>query len=141
MQTYHNLIINILNHIGSGVTDALRFGYEEVKEWPEPAFKALIKQGFIKPASPAKVMDCPGCEEACLMPVEVIPGTDGRPARIFIACDKREDAGRIPIDENVLKNWQIYVEELASFLATALDTDSNIEELLPNQAYYLGTLT
>lgn len=141
MQTYRNLIINILNHIGSGVPDALRPGYEEVKEWPQPAFKALRKQGVIKPASPAKVVVCPGCEEACLMPVEVIPGNDVRPARIFIGCDKREDAGRIPIDENSLKNWQIDVEQLASFLSTALGADSNIEELLPNQAYYLGTLT
>lgn len=140
MQTNHKLITEILDRIGTGVPSALLIHNENVNNWSQSAFKAIQTMGIIKPASPAKIIDCPGCEDACLMPVEVMPGDGTRPARIFIACDKREDTGCILIDPADLERWQIDVERFASLLASALDTGHVPVEIIPHQAFYLGTL-
>ena len=141
MQPNNNIITEILNRIGAGVPDALTIRYKEVNAWPQPAFKALIKHGVIKSASPANVITCPGCEEACLMPVIVYPTQDDRPARIFIACENREDTGRIPIEPSDLEQWQIDIGRFVSLLASALDTGHSPDDIIPLQAFYLGAVT
>jgi len=141
LQPNNNLIREILNRIGTGIPDALSIGYKEVNAWPQPAFNALIKHGVIKPVSPANVIICPGCEKACLMPVIVYPTHDDRPARIFIACDKREDTGRIPIEPSDLEQWQIDIGRFVSLLASALDTGHSPDKIIPLQAFYLGAAT
>ena len=122
MENRTNEIIELLNFLDSnfdtGIPEALLISNDMIESWVNS--EVLKKHGIIKsvPFSSvsSSIITCPGCEEACLMPVEVIPGTDVRPARIFIACDKRDDVGRISIDKNALKKWQIDVEQLACFI-------------------------
>ena len=114
---------------------------EEIEAWPPGDVAALKRLKIVKKATPAKVIACPGCEEACLMPVHVYPAQDDRALRIFISCDKREDTGRIQIDPAELERWQIDVGRFVSLLAAALGTGHAPDEIIPQQTFYLGALT
>jgi len=114
---------------------------KELAAWPQDDVATLKRLRLLKKAAPTKVIECPGCEEACLMPVNVYPAQDDRPARIFIACDKRDDTGRIPIDPVNLEQWQIDAGRFAYMLEVALGTGHDPVEIVPHQAFYLGPLT
>ena len=132
----------ILNHfalIGREGEETL--SVEEIEAWPPGDVAALKRLKIVKKATPAKVIACPGCEEACLMPVHVYPVQDDRALRIFISCDKREDTGRIQIDPAELERWQIDVGRFVSLLAAALGTGHAPDEIIPQQTFYLGALT
>jgi len=132
----------ILNHfalIGREGEETL--SVEEIEAWPPGDVAALKRLKIVKKATPAKVIVCPGCEEACLMPVHVCPAQDDRALRIFISCDKREDTGRIQIDPAELERWQIDVGRFVSLLAAALGTGHAPDEIIPQQTFYLGALT
>jgi len=75
------------------------------------------------------------------MPFHVYPAHESRPACIFIACDKREDTGRILIEPAVLEQWQVDIPRFASLLATSLGTGHVPDEIIPQKAFYLGSLT
>ena len=114
---------------------------EEIESWPQGDIAALKRHKLVKKATPAKVIACPGCEEACLMPVHVYPAQDDKSLRIFISCDKREDTGRILINPAELEQWQIDVGCFVSLLAATLGTGHAPDEIIPQQAFYLGALT
>ncbi len=108
--------------------------------WPKEEIAAYTRLGLLKRASPARIVECPGCEDACLMPVHVFPTEDGRPPRLFIVCDKREDTGRVSIDPAILAQWQIDIPRFATLLASALGTGQPPDEIIQKRAYYLGSL-
>lgn len=54
------------------------------------------------------------------MPVTVYPAADDRPARAFIACDKREDIGRVRVDFRRMQRWQCTDELVANALCRLL---------------------
>ena len=81
----------------AGKTDRITISADEVAEWPDGVFDEWLIEKFLTPVEPAQSLECRGCEEACCMPVTVFPVTGKRPARAFIACDKRDDVGRVPV--------------------------------------------
>lgn len=80
-------------------------GADEVAEWPDGLFDQLLADKLLTPDEPAHVLECRGCEQACFMPVEVMAAEGKRPARAFIACDKREDVGRVKVDFARMRQW------------------------------------
>jgi hypothetical protein len=100
----------------------LILGAEEVGAWPASLADALLAQGAIEPVAPAASTICPGCEEACLMPVNVRQ-RDGAEAVAFIVCDKRDDMGRVPVPLPFLARWQVTLRTLARALARSLGQD------------------
>jgi hypothetical protein len=132
------LILNRFAAIGRDGAEIL--STEELAAWPQGDVAVLKRLNLLKKAAPAKIIECTGCEEACLMPVNVYPTQNGRAARIFIACDKREDTGRILIDPADLEQWQIDVGRFVSLLASALGTDYVPDEIVTKQVFYLGAL-
>lgn len=82
-------------------------GADDVADWPEGVF-AMFEQGkLLMPAYPANSIECPGCEEACFMPVEILPAVASRPARAFIACNQRDDVGRVGVEFSRLRQWKL----------------------------------
>lgn len=51
------------------------------------------------------------------MPVTINPITETSPARAFITCDKRDDIGRVKVEFERLKQWQLTELQLAQFVA------------------------
>ncbi|MGA7180680.1 MAG: hypothetical protein WBX11_13985 [Thiobacillaceae bacterium] len=115
-----DLLASLLERLATaGVAKAL-FSADEIEEWPAGALGLLVNAGMLQQAHPASVVECTGCEQNCLMPVHVFPAEDHRVARAFIACDKRDDIGRVPVDLGSLKAWQLTGALLAKTLAQLL---------------------
>lgn len=80
---------------------------DEVAEWPHGLFDKLLEDKLLTPTEPAQALECRGCEQYCFMPVNIIPADGLRPARALIACDKRDDVGRVRVEFSRLHQWQL----------------------------------
>lgn len=96
------------------------FSWDEVQDWPPHEFKVLLSSGLLKPARPARAIECDGCEERCLMPVVVYPALESKSKRAFISCDKRDDIGRIQVNSERMKRWCSSIDAVRKFIATNL---------------------
>lgn len=122
-------------------TTSVSFYFDEMKEWPATILASFISIGIIKRAEPAKTLICDGCEEMCLMPVHLFPAIDNRPARAFIACDKRNDIGRVPVSIERTKQWYSSHELLARTIAKLLGMISdNVEHQPAKNRWAIGSM-
>ena len=126
-------ILATLNH-----HDKALFSYEEVTAWPPAVLDCFITSGLLECASPTHTTICDGCEQHCIMPVEVLPALNNRPAQAFIGCDQRDDIGRIPVDLDSLKQWQTTTQSLAFFLAKALAMPTSLVTKKDSTHWELG---
>lgn len=103
-----------------GVTDgaAILISEQELAQWPRGAVAALKSQGLLVKASPASSVVCPGCEDACVMPVHLINYPTGRAA--FVVCDRRSDVNRVHVPVALLNQWQCTIDVLCDFIADSL---------------------
>ncbi|MFQ5443581.1 MAG: hypothetical protein ACE5EK_03080 [Nitrospinales bacterium] len=113
-----NVLQELIQHLNSQSEGTI--AWEQVREWPEGAVSIFQKAGWIKTKAPAKTVVCPGCEENCFMPVHVSPTIQGQPAKAYVACDRRDDMGRIPISPDYLQQWQITENQVAHWVAREL---------------------
>jgi hypothetical protein len=93
------------------------FTAAEVTAWPADFTRAIESLGLLGNASPAQSVVCTGCEEACVMPVEVIPGTT---PRALIFCDKRDDIDRVEVPFSSMERRKSSGRMLAEILAKLL---------------------
>ena len=119
--TRADLLESVLERLARAGPVKAIFSADEIAAWPAGTLATLFNAGMLQQAQPASVLECTGCEENCIMPVHVFPAEDNRPARAFIACDKRDDVGRVPMDMGRLKAWQITTDLLARVLAQLLE--------------------
>ena len=116
--TLNDVLSDLILRIPSKDNDTV--SWEQVREWPEDALAIFQDAGWIIPKAPAKSVLCPGCEENCFMPVHVFPTVQGKPMRAFVACDKRDDMGNIPIPPENLRQWQVTAGQIAQWIAREL---------------------
>ena len=117
--------LNELVHrvVACGGGDAY-FTQDEVAGWPLDAVKALEAVGLLAQASHANTTECDGCEEACTMPVHIIPERPPMPGRAFIVCDRRDDIGRVVVAIERLGRRKSSGALLAQALGKALFPES-----------------
>jgi hypothetical protein len=113
-------LIERLQACGGG---GLEIDADDLAAWPAGMADALLAQGAIEPAAPANSVTCPGCEQACAMPVHVLQREDA-PPMAFTVCDKRDDIGRVPISMERLHRSQITLRTVANALARGLGHSS-----------------
>lgn len=114
----HDLIQIIIERVGANSHLAgANFYWDEVKNWPDNKRALFEKIGLLNAAQPMTDIECDGCEENCIMPVNIYPTSEAIPARAFIVCDKRDDIGRVKVDFDRLKQWQLTGLQLAQFVA------------------------
>lgn len=88
--------------------------------WPDTDVGVLMRAGLLQEASAANWLQCPGCEQACAMEVEVVPRA-GRPPAVFIVCDKSEKGmGMVPLGLDDLAQWRSTRGAVAAALARML---------------------
>ncbi len=114
--------------------------WEQIRQWPEGALEIFLNAGWIKPKEPAKSVVCPGCEENCFMPVHVSPTVNAKTIRAFVACDRRDDMGRIPIPLDYLKQWQITERQVAGWISQELGIKSKPKKDKKTKIFLLGDL-
>lgn len=109
----------------SDITGAA-FYWDEVKHWPEDKVAFFEKIGLLQVAQPMTDIECEGCEESCIMPVNIYPASEATPARAFIVCDKRDDIGRVTVNFDRLKQWQVTGLQLAQFVASLCELTQQV---------------
>lgn len=107
----HDLLQIIIERVGAS------FYWDEVKSWPDGKLALFEKIGLLNHAQPLNEIGCDGCEENCFMPVTIIPISNTNSPRAFITCDKRDDIGRVKVEFDRLKQWQLTEMQLAQFVA------------------------
>lgn len=80
---------------------------DETADWPEGKLAELVSEGILSEIQPSTSVVCDQCEENC--PVEpdirTIPNT-GRAVGVFV-CKRDPDIGRIEINLDRLRRWQV----------------------------------
>jgi hypothetical protein len=113
--TLDDVLQDLMQRLGSQGDSII--AWEQVREWPKEAVEIFQKAGWIKLTVPARSVVCPGCEENCFMPVHVPPAMQGKPLQAFVACEQRDDMGRVPIPSATLQQWQVTENQLTKWLA------------------------
>lgn len=98
---------------------------DEISDWPTGLFDRLLSDKLLIPTEPAQSLECQGCEHACQMAVEIMPAVGTRPARAFIACDKPENFGRIPVAFPRLLQWRLTRESFDKLQRNWIATPGN----------------
>jgi len=133
-----DVLRQILRRLDEAEPEVLLFRGDELCEWQKALLESLIRSGLVKRASPAKVAECTGCEENCLMPVHVFPAEENRPARIFISCDKRDDVGRIPVADSQLQQFEVDPKKIVEQLSKSFGADRAPDEIQFDRVYHLA---
>jgi hypothetical protein len=116
--TLNDVLQDIIQHLDTNDNSTL--AWEQVREWPDGAIDIFMNAGWIKPIIPAKTAVCPGCEENCFMPVHVSQTMQKQPTKTYVACDRRDDMGRISISSEMLQQWQITENQVSQWLTREL---------------------
>lgn len=116
-----DVLAALLDRVAANSGKPARFAERELAEWPAAAVAGLKAAGLLAKGPPADVVNCPGCEEDCVMPVESATTTGGT-LRAFVVCDRRDDVARVAIPRDSLEQWTCSPERVADVLARLLGT-------------------
>lgn len=111
-------LLDFLGRLGASQGAPVRFRGHDLAGWPPSLVKALKDSRLLVPVPPAQSTVCPGCEDACAMPVYGLPHESE--ADPFIVCERRSDTHHVPIPAAALEQWQASPEGLARTLAGLL---------------------
>lgn len=103
----------------AGASSGVMVSAAELAEWPAADVALLSRAGLLAEASAADRLQCPGCEQACAMPVDVVPRAN-RPPAVFIVCDKRDDIGMVTLAPEDLAQRRATRSAVALVLARLL---------------------
>lgn len=134
-------LIELVDRIAANQGADTYFSEAEVARWPADLVKALKALRLLTQASPADEVECPGCEEACTMPVHVIRGAGSLPDRAIVSCDKRDDIARVDIPLTSLGRMKSSGGMLAESLARVLFADLARPVVLDRLRWQLGQFT
>lgn len=136
--TLNDVLEDLIQRLGSGGDPVL--AWEQVREWPAGATGVFEKAGWLKPTVASSTVECPGCEENCFMPVHVLPARNEQPARAYVACDRRDDMGRVKIAMPQLQQWQVTEGQVARWVSGALGLRGKLKQDKASGAFLLGNL-
>ncbi|MFZ2302419.1 MAG: hypothetical protein WAW10_11205 [Gallionella sp.] len=134
-------LIELLGRVGANPSGAVLINDAELGQWPSAAVAAMKTQHLLAKARPASSAICPGCERDCVMPVHVLPGEGKRPARAFIACDKRDDTSRVPVSLTSLAQWQCGADAVCGFVAASLGLRRSDKRAASSDLFEIGIAT
>lgn len=128
-------LIQRLDSQGDGI-----IAWEQIREWPQEAVEIFQNAGWIKTGVPVKSVLCPGCEENCFMPVHASSTMHGKSVLAFVACDRRDDMGRIRIPPDYLQQWQVTENQIARWLGAKLGIRNKPKKNKTTQTIQIGSL-
>lgn len=120
-------LMELLHRVAAAGGALALFSGRELADWPAAPLGQLKAAGLLFKAPPADTITCPGCEEDCTMPVEVV--SQSGTARAFMFCDKRDDVGRVTVPVDLLEQWACSPERLANGLAALLGIRRGTDDL------------
>ncbi len=135
--TLQDVLLELVQRLGSGRDTTI--AWEQVREWPKGAIEVFQEAGWLKPSVAASAVECPGCEQNCFMPVHVLSSQNLQPARAYVACDKRDDIGRVTISMPRLRQWQITESQVARWLSESLGLKGKPDQDKTSGVFALGS--
>jgi hypothetical protein len=124
------VLLELLNRISANKGSPVFISAYELNEWPSDIVACMKASGLIEKGQPAKSVVCPGCEQACLMPINV-PFNQSSMLVAFIFCDKRNDTNRVEISHDYIEQWQSSGYLIAKFVSKLLNI-THANTTLPN---------
>ncbi|MGE3601585.1 MAG: hypothetical protein AB7N70_39285 [Dehalococcoidia bacterium] len=112
-------LAELLARLGARNDVAVFVSDDEVSRWPAAGVAAMKSQGLLVRARPAVSVTCPGCEQACVMPVHAVARRGGDVAS-FVVCDKRPDINRVAVSQQQLSQWRCTAVRVRTFIAANL---------------------
>ena len=87
--------------------DADTVSADEIEDWPQGKLNELVTAGILTEIPHAKGIICNQCEENCYIEPDIRNPANGKAVGVFV-CSR----GRIEVDLNRLKQWQINKDKL-----------------------------
>ncbi len=132
-------LVELLDRVGANQSAAVLVNDDELHQWPLEAVKALQSQRLIVRTRPASSAVCPGCEQACVMPVHTVPAENI--AASFIVCDKRSDTNRVPVSPGRIIQWQCNADLVCGFIAAFLGLRRSDRQTANSDLWEIGMAT
>ncbi|MFZ0663550.1 MAG: hypothetical protein WAM66_12710 [Acidobacteriaceae bacterium] len=130
-------LLELLERVGASDGAAMLVSEAELSRWPAEAVRQLKLQKLLVKASPAVSVVCPGCEQACTMPVYTVSAGMGKAAS-FTVCDKRDDINRVEVSVELLNQWRCGAEAVGAFVAQSLGLRSESQRKADTGLWELG---
>ena len=96
--------------------EVLTLDADDVSDFPKEHFELFVKHGVLQEIADARNVVCDGCDERCDRPVQIYRANNISPARAFVSCELRDDVGRVAVDFERLKQWQMTERQLAEMV-------------------------
>lgn len=123
-----------------GARDDCVIGWEQARRWPKGAIEIFQRAGWLKATAPADMIECPGCEENCFMPVQFFPAPPRQTAAPFVACDVRSEMGKVSVPLARLQQWQLTQAQIARWVSNTLDLRGKPEKDAASASFKLGNI-
>lgn len=133
----NNLWRNLLERLEASPDGSCPIVADNFPSYRQKTFDLLVSAGLLEEGSPLSEVECDGCHQRCIMPIEIWEPKNKAP-EAFIVCDKEEKMGRITVGLDRLKAHTFTLDRLAAWLAKALPTDRNPIEIIPGDLWNLG---
>lgn len=89
---------------------------DEAAEWADGILYALLRDGVLQQIEPTSSAACDACFEGHVEEVVFVEEPPGSPLRAYIACP---EAGRVAVDTERMRRWQISTKTVESWLRAA----------------------
>jgi hypothetical protein len=100
---------------------------DEAAQWPEREFEALLREGILQEVQPATTVECDACFERHVEVVEYVEGPPGSELRAYIVCP---EAGRVKVDTDRTRRWEIQPIVLERRLSAGTSATETSEQSL-----------
>ena len=104
-----DLLDQLLERARSRIPEDKVVTADEVAAWPEGSFASLLRDGILEEMQPVAAVECDACFEGHAELVDFVEEPPGSPRRAYIACP---ETGRVAVDPERMRRWQIVAEEL-----------------------------
>ncbi len=85
---------------------------DEIADWPTGKLDELVEAGVLAEIQPSKGVVCHECEENCFIEPDIRTNPETGKTTGVLVCPRREDIGRIDVDLDRLRQWEISGEKL-----------------------------
>ena len=113
-----------------------RFSGDDTAGWEEGVEDRLVDAGLLERIEYAQSVVCNACAEGHAEEVTFIESPSGSLVRAYLLCPEH---GRVPIPLDRLSQWRIDFEGLARAVASSLDLAGDVEPLVADRLWRLGS--
>ena len=115
-----------------------RFSGDEVSAWADGVAKQLTDCGLVRQVDNAESVVCDACAGGHVEDVTFIKSPHGAPVRAYIHCPEH---GRVRINLNRLKQWEVDFTGIAKAVTRALELAGDGGEVVAGRVWFLGKAT